>query len=128
MQGFEIWTGSAGRTTVTENRSSVQLFKSIKLVNFNLQRTVWTAVKPPGLQEWTRFYQLDNKYFEKKLQWSISFFFIESQSLTSCLAKMLHRHWIFLYFHWLLSFSFCQREDKFVFVKRYYGDRENPGE
>ena len=28
-------------------------------------------------------------------------------------------------YHWFLSFSFCWREDKFVFVKRDYGDREN---
>ena len=63
---------------------------------------------------------------EKNLRWSISFFFTGSQSLISCLAKMLHRHWIFLYYHWFLLFSFCLREDKSVYVKKAYRDRENP--
>ena len=30
-----------------------------------------------------------------------------------------------IYYHWFLSFSFCRREDKFLFVKGDYGDREN---
>ena len=62
---------------------------------------------------------------KKNLRWAILFFFLffftVSHSLISCLAKMLHCHWI-------LPFSFCRREDKSVFVKRDYGDRENPGE
>ena len=46
---------------------------------------------------------------------SISFFFTGSQSLISHLANMLHCHWILL-------FSFCQREDRSVL--KDYGDRE----
>ena len=66
QHGFEIWTELVGRTAVTRDQSSVQFFRSIKSENFNLQRTIWTAIKPLGLQDQRRFYRLDNEYFEEK--------------------------------------------------------------
>ena len=80
LRGMVLKSGPAGRTAIIKNRSSVRFFRSIKPKIFNLQWIDWAMVKPSDLQNRTRFYWLDNKYFEKNQWWSISFFFTGSQS------------------------------------------------